>query len=92
MGNKERHELRISGRTFVSAMRSDLARDGMSLEIEELVSGKPMIIAEVFYSDENDRMTVSLFAENLPLELVEHMCLEARNRLVPEQKIAGGNL
>jgi hypothetical protein len=82
--------MHFAGRTFSSLIASDVVRDGMSLEIWECVTGEEKLVGEVFFSDETQQLSVSLFEESLPLELIEFMGREARERLVLVQEVVGG--
>ncbi len=75
--------IEFGGRSFTLIRGSDVQRDGMYLEISEQKRGETRVVLEVFYRDEDGRMTLSAFAEDLPLELVEHAALTARERLTP---------
>jgi hypothetical protein len=60
-------------------MISDLDRDGMFIE---LTATNGALVAEVFHSDVTGKMVVTLYAP-LPLEVVEHLLSDARQRLPP---------
>ena len=60
-------------------LASNIDRDGLGLELwndEEEV-------AEVFRSDKLQTLTVSVWQENVPLELIEDLIVEAKQRLLP---------
>jgi hypothetical protein len=60
---------------------SDLPRDGMFLELIDEKTGDE--VAEVFYSDKTDEMTISLFEPALPLNVVELLINQAKHVLPP---------
>jgi len=65
---------------FHSTVRgSDVNRDGMFLELKRAGN----TVAEVFFDDNTRKFAVSLFAENLPLNVLEKFFEEARVCLVP---------
>jgi hypothetical protein len=69
---------------YSTVMGSDVHRDGMYLELIDQETGDE--VAEVFYSDQSHRMTVSVFRPDLPIEAVEALIEEAKRRLPPETK------
>ncbi|WP_046120504.1 hypothetical protein [Ensifer aridi] len=75
--------IEFGGRHFVLIHGSDVQRDGMYIEISEQIDGGTHVVLEVFYRDEDGRMTFSAFSEDLPLELVEFAAQTARERLTP---------
>ena len=68
---------------FDAIMGSDVQRDGMYLELIVAASGDE--VAEVFYSDETRKMQISIYKQNLPLEVIEQFIARAKNAL-PEKK------
>ena len=68
---------------FDTMMGSDVQRDGMYLELIEAASGDE--VAEVFYSDETRKMQISIYKQDLPLEVIEQFIARAKNAL-PEKK------
>ena len=73
MIDEEKYEITIG---------SDLERDGMFLEITE--PSKPAnCYLEIFYSDVTNTFTISLFKENIDLEIVDEAIRIAKYRLVP---------
>lgn len=81
--------MELQGRSFSFVVGSDVHRDGMYYEASEPVSGKPVVVAEVFYSDESRQMTFTTFVPDLPVELVAHMIEQAQARLVPVERQTG---
>jgi hypothetical protein len=63
---------------------SDVIRDGMFMEATLEETGDTL--AEVFCSDETGLFTISVYAENLPLELLERPIAAARETLPPRQE------
>lgn len=60
---------------------SDVDRDGMYLELIESSTGK--VVAEVFYSDVTNAMTLTTFTQDLPLSAVEWLIECAKSDLPP---------
>lgn len=75
--------IEFGGRNFTLIRGSDVQRDGMYLEISEKMHGGTHVVLEVFYRDEDGRMTLTAFAKDLPLELVEFTAQTAREWLPP---------
>jgi hypothetical protein len=67
--------------TFRIVRGSDIQRDGMYLELVDCVSGDE--VAEVFYSDESSKMKITLFRQDVPVEVVEHLIEKAKRDLPP---------
>ena len=72
--------LRRDGSEYHCIVGSDVTRDGMYLEVSEQASGSDVII-EIFYSDLDHQMSVTLFKPDVPLEVVEWAISMARQRL-----------
>lgn len=75
--------IEFSGRKFSSVRGSDIKRDGMFIEVREQIGDKEHLVLEVFYSDEDGKMTFTTFEKNLPFELLELIVQTARARLTP---------
>ena len=75
--------MEFSGRKFTTVRGSDVQRDGMYIEVSEQIEGKEHLVLEVFYSDEDNRMTFTAFEKDLPFELIELVVQTARARLTP---------
>jgi hypothetical protein len=73
--------IEIKGTVYEILMCSDVQRDGMYLEASIPGMNSLNQIAEVFYSDQTHEFVISCFQENVPLELVELLIREARQRL-----------
>ncbi len=73
----------LKGLKFRSIMGSDVSRDGMFLELAE-DSNHANLLLEVFYSDRDGSMTLSAFAEAIPLPIVQEFISEAQRRLPPK--------
>ena len=61
---------------FKTLLGSDIHRDGRYLELIELESGDE--VAEVFYADEEKKMTISIFKGDMPLEVIEALIAKAK--------------
>jgi hypothetical protein len=60
-------------------MASDVDRDGIGLELYK--NGK--MVGEIFRSDREKMLTISLFESDLPLNEIERLVFEAKKRLLP---------
>jgi hypothetical protein len=56
-----------------------LKRDGMALELYS----DSILIAEIFYSDQNAEYSISVFEKGLPLAVLDKFVAAARARLAP---------
>ena len=65
---------------FKFQLASDVIRDGIGCE---LLSEDGEIIAEVFRSDRDHGVVVSMFKDNVPLDAMEALFAQARSRLNP---------
>ena len=64
---------------------SDVTRDGMFVEARDTEAEEPGgVVAEVFYSDLTQSMSLTCFAPELPLPVIEELIALARARLVPK--------
>ena len=64
---------------------SDVIRDGMYLEASILRPGIRDQVLEIFYSDINGHFTISYCKDDLPMELVEYMIINAKMALPPNR-------
>lgn len=67
---------------FEGLIGSDLERDGMYLEIVGAENPHDIFL-EIFYSDILNKFSITLFKENIDLELIEGAIEIAKQRLVP---------
>ena len=58
---------------------SDIHRDGMYLELIDSASGDE--VGEVFYSDESGRMQITIFQQDMPLDVIERFIEKAKRDL-----------
>ena len=65
---------------FKFQLASDVIRDGMGCE---LLSEDGEVIAEVFRSDRDHEVVVSMFKDEVPLDAMEALFARARSRLDP---------
>jgi hypothetical protein len=81
----------IDGQSYTHVRGSDVVRDGMFLELAAVgrPEGRPMM--EVFYSDENGKMTLNTFGNDVPLPVVEWLILQAKELLLPSAEVAKGD-
>ena len=61
---------------------SDVVRDGMYLERNDGRT-ESKALAEVFYSDVDESMTISTFGNTLPVSVIERLIVEAKISLPP---------
>lgn len=73
----------IGSRTYNSVVGSDVARDGMYLEVSGGPDGTDVLL-EIFYSDRTRTMTVTAFERDIPMDIVEWAIGAARERLSPD--------
>ncbi|MDG4875538.1 hypothetical protein P9273_10555 [Mesorhizobium sp. WSM4935] len=78
--------IELAGRNYRATIGSDVQRDGMYLE---LVDDRKQIVGEIFFSDIDGKITVTLSQPEVPVELVEWMIATARVRLPPADPAAG---
>lgn len=67
---------------------SDIVRDGMFLEADLIGTAARRTVAESFYSDVTGKLTLTLFEENVPVELVEYLISDGRECLPPKAPAA----
>lgn len=60
---------------------SDVVRDGMYLELRLPDTSPVEQLAEIFYSDVTHEFSISIFANNLPLSIIEILITEAKTAL-----------
>jgi hypothetical protein len=75
--------LEVGGKKYSLTVASDVIRDGMALELDDVTEGSPRLVLFAFYSDSDGAMTFASFGEELPLELVDWFIFEARRALPP---------
>jgi len=75
-------ETEIKG--YRTVLGSDVKRDGMYLEL--VVQTTDDEVAEVFYSDVDGKMTISVFQPEMPLPVIEQLIEQAKQRLPPVSK------
>lgn len=66
---------------------SDVIRDGMYLEASISRPGMRDQVLEIFYSDIDGSFTISYCRDDLPMELVEYMIVNAKTALPPDRKV-----
>lgn len=64
---------------------SDVIRDGMYLEASIPRPGTRDQVLEIFYSDIDGGFTISYCKDDLPMELVEYMIVNAKTALPPKR-------
>lgn len=70
--------IEIAGQNFRAVVGSDLERDGMFLEVTDADNA---LVAVLFYSDRDKRMTLTAHRPDVPLPLIEWMIGEGKERL-----------
>ena len=76
--------MHIHGIDYEFTRGSDVSsRDGMFLEVS-IKGSRPLVqVAEIFYSDQSGRFFVNCFVPDVPMELIEHLITQAKQRLPP---------
>jgi hypothetical protein len=72
--------MNIAGQNYQAVIGSDLNRDGMFLEVTDEANA---LVAVLFYSDQDQSMTLTGHRPDLPLPLIEWMIGEGKMRLLP---------
>ncbi|RVC46784.1 MAG: hypothetical protein EOS65_20220 [Mesorhizobium sp.] len=78
--------IELAGRNYEATIGSDVQRDGMYLELADQYEH---IVGEIFFSDVDEKMTLTLSQPDVPLEVVEWMIATAKVRLPPTDPVAG---
>lgn len=65
---------------YTTVVASDVQRDGIGLELHWHWQNQDNVVAEVFFSDEVGKWTLNTFDCNVPLELIEQLISEAKER------------
>jgi len=72
--------IEFDGRLFSYTIASDIVRNGLGAELNEIVNGKEVYVAEVFRNDTNLKIKFNTFEANLPyaalVKLIEVFELE----------------
>lgn len=76
--------IELAGRNYKATIGSDVQRDGMYLE---LADQDERIVGEIFFSDVDGKMTVTLSQPEVPLEVVKWMIATAKIRLPPTDAV-----
>lgn len=66
-------------RRFALTMASDVDRDAMYMEMSDADTGK--VAAELYYSDETGRMTLTLYEADFPLWAIEELIKVSKRKL-----------
>ena len=74
----------FEGRTYATLMGSDVNRDGMFLELEDVTGGGRDTLAEWFYSDADASMTFTAYRRRVPAPVLAWFEREAARRLPPD--------
>jgi hypothetical protein len=84
----------FDGHPYELLFGSDVQRDGVYLELNDVSGATPVAVLFAFYSDADGRMTFSAYREDVPFGAVEWFIAEARRRLpsvTPASDAAGGS-
>ncbi|WP_322417189.1 hypothetical protein [Mesorhizobium huakuii] len=76
--------IELAGRSYEATIGSDVQRDGIYLE---LVDQENHIVGEIFLSDVDGKMTVTLCQAEVPVEVVQWMIARANVRLPPTDPV-----
>ena len=71
----------FKGTRYTTLMASDVQRNGLGLELHWHYQDQDVAVAEVFASDKDGMWTLNTFDCDVPLELIEELIGEAKNRL-----------
>ena len=74
----------FDGREYALVMGSDVERDGMFLELDDLTGGERETVAEVFYADGDGSMALTEYREGVPRAVLAWLRDEAARRLPPQ--------
>lgn len=69
------------GVRYTTLVASDVQRDGIGLELHWHWQNQDNVIAEAFFAEEAETWTLNTFACDVPLELIEQLISEAKERL-----------
>ncbi|MDN4502507.1 hypothetical protein QX776_08840 [Alteromonadaceae bacterium BrNp21-10] len=58
--------IEFDGRLFSYTIASDIVRNGLGAELNDIIDGKEKFIAEVFRNDTNLKVEFNTFEANLP--------------------------
>ncbi|MER8476521.1 hypothetical protein [Mesorhizobium sp. M1163] len=75
----------LAGRNYEATIGSDVQLDGMYLE---LVDQDNHIVGEIFFSDIDGKMTITLGQPEVSVEVVEWMIAKAKVRLPPTDPVS----
>jgi hypothetical protein len=76
----------VNGREYSLLKGSDIARDGMFLELSAGVDLSQSPLAEWFYSDVDGSMSLTLYATDLDEGVLTWFQLEANRQLAPSPR------
>ncbi|MBO9492435.1 hypothetical protein J7384_18885 [Endozoicomonas sp. G2_1] len=62
--------IEIDGRVFTYTIASDVIRDGLGAELNEIINGKEVFIAEVFRNDTKLKIEFSTFEVSVPYDAI----------------------
>lgn len=62
--------IEIGGRLFTYTIASDVIRDGLGAELNEIINGKEVFIAEVFRNDTKLTIKFSTFEASVPYDAI----------------------
>lgn len=75
----------FEGREYAITMGSDVERDGMFLELDDVTNGGRDTVGEWFYSDADGSLTFSEHRRRLPTAVLDWFRGEAARRLPPRE-------
>lgn len=62
--------MKINGRDFTFQVASDIVRDGIGVELNELKDGKEVFVAEIFRNDAKKEIQFSTMETELPYDVI----------------------
>lgn len=77
--------IKFNGIEYEILRGSDVIRDGMYLEASISKLDIRDQVLEIFYSDIDGSSTVSYCKDDIPVELVEYMIVNAKTALTPDR-------
>ena len=75
------HRVIFDGREFELTVASDVKRDGLSMELNELVAGERRTVAEVFATDADATFATTEYESGVPRAALAWLEEQARRRL-----------
>lgn len=65
---------------------SDIARDGMYVEVRLKDTNPLLVLAEIFFSDQTHTFTLNCYVQNIPMDVILELIDIAQKRLPPNHQ------